>query len=196
MISSGREAIFNASWCSFVPAWIKPFMSRILKVVVTGPFSAGKSEFVKTISDIPVVSTERKITVRAKGVKEQTTVAMDYGRYQLGEDILHLNGTPGQARFDFMWEILSREMRGLVMVVDSTASESFEEARGLLDDMLAPRPVPFVIAANKQDKDGALHIDKVRRALRFGAEARVVPCVASQKTSVKLVLGQLAELIE
>jgi hypothetical protein len=171
-------------------------MSRILKLVVTGPFNAGKSEFVKTISDIPVVSTERRITVREKGMKAQTTVAMDYGRYQLGDDILHLNGTPGQTRFDFMWEILSREMRGLVMMVDSTASESFEDARGLLDDMLAPHPVPFVIAANKQDMDGALHIDKVRRGLGFGAEARVVPCVASQKTSVKLVLGQLAELIE
>ena len=172
-------------------------MPRILKVVVTGPFSSGKSQFVKTISDIPVVSTERKLSVRERGVKSQTTVAMDYGRAQIGDDILHLTGTPGQARFDFMWAILGREMRGLVLVVDATHQASFEEARQMLDEMLAPRPVPFVIAANKQDQDGALHPDKVRRALGFsGARVLVMPCTASHKTSVKMVLSQLAEMIQ
>jgi signal recognition particle receptor subunit beta len=169
-------------------------MPRILKVVVTGPFSAGKSQFVKTISDIPVVSTDRRLSARAKGVKGQTTVAMDYGRVQLGDDILHLNGTPGQARFDFMWEILSQEMHGLVLVVDATAAESFDDARAMLTDILAPRPVPFVVAANKQDRDDALHPDKVRRGLRLTG-ALVMPCVASRKTSVKMVLSQLAEMI-
>ena len=172
-------------------------MPRNLKVVVTGPFSAGKSQFVKTISDIPVISTERKLSVREKGVKSQTTVAMDYGRAQIGDDVLHLTGTPGQARFDFMWAILGREMRGLVLVVDATHKESFDEARQMLDEMLAPRPVPFVIAANKQDKDEALHPDKVRRALGFsGVSVLVMPCVASRKTSVKMVLSQLAEMIQ
>lgn len=169
-------------------------MSRILKIVVTGPFSAGKTVFVKTISDIPVVSTERKISLREKGVKAQTTVAMDYGRVAIGGDVLHLNGTPGQARFDFMWEILSKEMHGLVLVVDATASDSFADARTLLEEMLAARTVPFVVAANKQDHEGALHPDKVRRALELN-RALVMPCVASRKTSVKMVLSQLAEMI-
>lgn len=170
-------------------------MPRILKVVVTGPFSAGKSQFVKTISDIPVVSTERKVSAREKGMKAQTTVAMDYGRVQLDDNILHLNGTPGQSRFDFMWDILSKEMHGLVLVVDSTAHDTFDDARAMLAEILAPRPVPFVIAANKQDHDSALHPDKVRRALGLG-DVLVLPCVASRKTSVKLILSQLAEMIQ
>ncbi len=170
-------------------------MSRILKIVVSGPFSAGKTLFVKTISDIPIVTTERKISVREKGVKAQTTVAMDYGRVALGDDILHLTGTPGQARFDFMWEILSREMHGLVLVVDATAKDTFAGARDLLAEMLSPRPVPFVVAANKQDRDEALHPDKLRRALGLDARSLVMPCVASRKTSVKLVLSELAEMI-
>lgn len=169
-------------------------MARILKFVVTGPFSAGKSQFVKTISDIPVVSTERKISAREKGMKSQTTVAMDYGRVQVGEDVVHLNGTPGQARFDFMWEILSKEMHGLVLVVDATAPDSFEEARAMLDEILAPRPVPFVVAANKQDSAEALHPEDVRRQLAI-PQALVMPCVASRKTSVKMVLSQLAEMV-
>lgn len=170
-------------------------MSRNLKIVVTGPFSAGKTVFVKSISEIPIVTTERKITVRQKGTKSHTTVAMDYGRVALGDDVLHLNGTPGQARFDFMWEILSKEMHGLVLVVDATAKETFDDARTMLEDMLAPRRVPFVVAANKQDYDNALHPDKVRRALGL-TDALVMPCVASRKTSVKMVLSQLAGLIQ
>jgi hypothetical protein len=171
-------------------------MTRVLKILVTGPFNAGKTAFVKTISDIPVVSTERRISHRAKGLKLQTTVAMDYGRAQVGDDVLHLTGTPGQARFDFMWEILSKEMHGLVLVVDATQPDSFADARAMLADMLVPRSVPFVIAANKQDLESALHPDKVRRGLGFTAgEALVAPCVTSRKTSVRFVLGQLVGLI-
>ena len=105
-------------------------MPRILKVVVTGPFAAGKSQFIQTISDIPVVSTERKISLRDKDTKAETTVAMDYGRVTLGDDVFHLNGTPGQARFDFMWDILSREMHGLVMLVESSRFKYAREVGG------------------------------------------------------------------
>ncbi|MEK7325123.1 MAG: ATP/GTP-binding protein [Chloroflexota bacterium] len=171
-------------------------MSRILKIVVTGPFGAGKSQFVKTISDIPVVSTERKISYREKGMKSQTTVAMDYGRVEIGDDVLHLNGTPGQARFDFMWDILSREMHGLVMVVDATAHGTFPEVRALLDEFMTPKAVPHIVAANKQDLDGALAPDKLRRALGLDPETPILPCTASRKTSVRFVLSQLAETIQ
>lgn len=170
-------------------------MPRILKVVVTGPFNAGKSQFVKVISDIPVVATERKISARAKELKSQTTVALDYGRVQLGDDILHLNGTPGQPRFDFMWTILSKEMHGLVLVVDATTPDSFDNARAMLAEILAPRIVPYLIAANKQDQADALHPDQVRRRLGL-TDCLVMPCVASRKTSVKMVLSQLVQMIQ
>lgn len=170
-------------------------MHRSLKIVVTGPFNAGKTRFIKAISEIDVVSTERKITHREKGVKAQTTVAMDYGRATLGENVLHLYGTPGQTRFDFMWEILMREMSGYVMLVDSADPETFPTIRELIDVVNAAHRVPYVIAANKQDADGAVSPVKLRRALGVEAEALVMPCVASRKTSVKQVLAQLAEMI-
>lgn len=166
------------------------------KVLVTGPFSAGKTKFVKTISEIDVVSTERRITHRDKGVKAQTTVAMDYGRLTLEDKVLHLHGTPGQARFDFMWEILSAEMAGLVLVVDSTDPASFPEARELLDSFLkGRRQTPYVVAANKQDVEGAATHTKIHRALELPREVLTLPCVAGRKTSVKQVLAQLAELL-
>ncbi len=171
-------------------------MPRILKVVVTGPFAAGKSQFIQTISDIPVVSTERKISLRDKDTKAETTVAMDYGRVALGDDVLHLNGTPGQARFDFMWDILSREMHGLVMLVDSTDEASFGGIHSMIGGFLSPKAVPYIVVANKQDEKGALPLDRFRRALDLGPDATILPCAATQKTSVKFVLSQLAGMIQ
>ena len=87
---------------------------QTVKMVVTGPFNAGKTEFIQSVSEIDVVSTERKISNSAeRSVKEATTVAMDFGRITVDEDlVLYLFGTPGQKRFDFMWEILSEGHAG------------------------------------------------------------------------------------
>src|SRR3990172_4030491 len=93
-------------------------MTRHVKVLVTGPFGVGKSRLVKTISEIEVVSTERRLTRAGGDGKDHTTVAMDYGRVTLGDTVVHLTGTPGQERFDFMWDILSAETDAVVLVVD------------------------------------------------------------------------------
>jgi len=77
---------------------------QTVKMVVTGPFNAGKTEFIRSVSEIDVVSTERRITTEAERVKNSTTVAMDFGRITVDDDlVLYLFGTPGQKRFDFMW---------------------------------------------------------------------------------------------
>ena len=91
---------------------------QTVKMVVTGPFNAGKTEFIQSVSEIDVVSTERKISSTAeRSVKESTTVAMDFGRITVDEDlVLYLFGTPGQKRFDFMWEILSEGMLGFIVM--------------------------------------------------------------------------------
>ena len=107
-------------------------MSQIYKIIVTGPFNSGKTAFIRTISDVSVVTTERKITTEDRGIKNETTVAMDYGRVQLGDNILHLNGTPGQARFDFMWEILAREMDGFIVLADCTDTPTYPEVGELI----------------------------------------------------------------
>src|SRR3974377_1805444 len=107
---------------------------QTVKMVVTGPFNAGKTEFIRSVSEINVVSTERKISSPAERVKETTTVAMDFGRITVDEDlVLYLFGTPGQKRFDFMWEILSEGMLGFIVIVDSSRPETFRDAGGLVD---------------------------------------------------------------
>lgn len=166
------------------------------KIVVTGPFNSGKTEFVKTASDIEVVSTERKITTEDRGIKAETTVAMDYGRLKLGDDTLYLYGTPGQTRFNFMWEILSSEMDGFIVLVDSTDTPSFPEAAELVEQFTSQVKVPYLIVANKADMADAADLEEVQHGTKACRDVTVMPCVALQKTSVRQVLLQILKLLK
>ncbi|RMF36209.1 MAG: GTP-binding protein [Chloroflexi bacterium] len=165
---------------------------QTVKMVVTGPFAAGKTQFIQTISEIEVVSTERKISSESERIKERTTVAMDFGRITVDEDlVLYLFGTPGQKRFDFMWEILSEGMLGFIVLIDSVRPETFREARNILDTFRAYAPTPYVVAANKQDMEDAWSVEDLRIALRIEDGVKVLPCVATDRESVKRVLLEL-----
>ena len=165
---------------------------QTVKMVVTGPFSAGKTEFIRSVSEIDVVSTERKISTKEERIKESTTVAMDFGRITVDKELtLYLFGTPGQKRFDFMWEILSEGMLGFIVVVDSNRPETFREARSILETFRAYAPTPYVVAANKQDLRDAWEIDDMRIALRLGSRVKLLDCVATDKEKVKSVILEL-----
>lgn len=165
---------------------------QTVKIVVTGPFNAGKTEFIRSVSEIDVVSTERKITAEAEKIKESTTVAMDFGRITIDQDlVLYLFGTPGQKRFDFMWEILSEGMLGFIVIIDSTRPETFREARRILETFRAYAPTPYVVAANKQDLPEAWDLEDMRVALRLDPKIKFLPCVAKTKGKVKNVLLEL-----
>lgn len=165
---------------------------QTVKIVVTGPFNAGKTQFIQSVSEIDVVSTERKISNAERRVKDKTTVAMDFGRITVDDDlVLYLFGTPGQKRFDFMWEILSEGMLGFIVMVDSNRPETFREARSILETFHAYAPTPYIVAANKQDHPEAWDVDDLRLALRLDKGIKLIPCVATKKEMVKTVLLEL-----
>ena len=165
---------------------------QTVKMVVTGPFSSGKTEFISSVSEIDVVTTERKISSDAERVKEDTTVAMDFGRITVDDDlVLYLFGTPGQRRFDFMWEILSEGMLGFIVLVDSVRPETFREAKHILEVFRGYATTPYVVAANKQDLADAWSPDDLRIALKIERDVKVLGCVARDKDSVKNVLLEL-----
>jgi uncharacterized protein len=163
-----------------------------VKMVVTGPFNAGKTEFISAVSEIAVVSTERKITDATSRIKKETTVAMDFGRITIDDDlVLYLFGTPGQKRFDFMWEILSEGMLGFIVLVDSVRPETFREARRILDIFHSYAGTPYIVAANKQDLEDAWSPEDLRIALKVRPDVKLLPCVAKDKESVKSILLEL-----
>ena len=170
-------------------------MGNVYKIVITGPFNAGKTEFVRTISAIPIVSTEKHITDNLRAVKEETTVAMDYGHVRIGDDLLHLYGTPGQSRLDFMWDILSKEMDFFVVLVDSCDRESLMQGRQLLRLFRRKGNVPYLVAANKRDLDCALPMETIAKALGADEQLTLVPCTATDAASVQHVLEEARQIL-
>ncbi|MCX7738511.1 MAG: ATP/GTP-binding protein [Hydrogenothermaceae bacterium] len=168
-----------------------------IKIVISGPYAAGKTQFINTISEIETVKTEVKTTRSGeKEKKDYTTVAMDFGRIKIDDEhTLYLFGTPGQSRFDFMWDILGKGMVGLVVLVDSTDPATFHEARRIINYFESRYPAPFVVGCNKQDLKGAWSPDDIRTALDLGEEIKVLPLVSVDKQSVKNVLLVLLDEI-
>ncbi len=171
-------------------------MSNLYKVIVTGPFNSGKTTFVKAISDIDVVMTERRLTTEDRGIKAETTIAMDYGRADIDGNTVHLYGTPGQARFSFMWEILAREMDSFVVLIDGTDRPSLPDAAQLIALFSGFQTVPYLIAVNKSDLPGQLTLEAIRRGTGAGPEIPILPCTAIDRNSVRAVLVQLVASIE
>jgi uncharacterized protein len=160
-----------------------------VKIVVTGPFSAGKTTMIRTISEITVLSTERGITDETRSRKTDTTVAMDFGRITIDRDlVLYLFGTPGQDRFDFMWEILGEGMLGYVILVDASRPDSLEEAVGIREAFRRMARVPFVVGLNRADGLDEDEEANVRSRLDLDLDVPVVPCDVTDRESVKSVL--------
>ncbi|MDH4139561.1 MAG: ATP/GTP-binding protein [Coriobacteriia bacterium] len=169
-----------------------------VKVVVTGPFNAGKTTFIKAVSEITVLSTERQVSDFSGEGGGETTVAMDFGRITVSDDVvLYLFGTPGQERFSFMWETLSEGMLGFVLLVDALDDDSFEDARSMIGFFREMSDVPFVVAANKVAADDVNQLRSVRERLDLAEEVPLLPVDARDKDSVKAVLlGLLYEILE
>jgi uncharacterized protein len=169
--------------------------STVAKIVITGAFNAGKSQFVRTISEIAPVQTERRVTDHFPAIKTMTTAAMDYGRFTLGERRLHLYGTPGQERFAFMWDVLARRMDAYLVLIDSSAPTTFVQAHRILQHFQASADCPAVVVANKQDRPGALAPEAIHTALDLPPTTLVVPCVATDSQQVRAVLETLVTVL-
>lgn len=106
----------------------------IYKIVFTGPVGTGKTTAIRAISDVEPFATEEIATDETRDLKEHTTVAMDYGMMHLDSgETLHLYGTPGQERFDFMWDILTDNAIGLILLLNNESPEPLKDAEFYLD---------------------------------------------------------------
>jgi small GTP-binding protein len=166
------------------------------KVVIAGPFGAGKTTFISTLSEIDVVSTEKAASSSEAASKAQSTIAMDYGRISVDEALtVYLFGTPGQRRFDFMWEIIAEGMQGFIILVDSTDPTMFKEAISTLAIFRNYASVPFLIALNKQDKADAISPDEFRKLVELDDSIKILPSIATDYESAKGIVLELLHLI-
>lgn len=169
--------------------------TRPLKIVVAGGFASGKTTFVESISEITPLQTEAPMTSVAAGIdnrgdvttKTHTTVAMDFGRITLNNTMLFLFGTPGQDRFWFMWDELTKGAIGAVVMVDTRRLDDC--FAGL--DYFESRQVPYVVALNQFDGKQHHEVDLVREALTIDPAIPVVPVDARDRESTTQTLLKL-----
>lgn len=183
-------------------SWTKPQTNMVLffvmqpggvkiyipKILVTGPYNAGKSSFVKAIS-------EKSVSVDRMALEKfPTTIAMDIGHLDHGGFVADIFGTPGQERFDLMLDILAKEAVGAFILIDSSAPQTFARAKEMINKTHS-EAIPNIIVANKQDIKGALSPEQIREKMNLNQQIPIVPTVVTDNTGVNQALDTLLKLL-
>jgi signal recognition particle receptor subunit beta len=177
--------------------WARP-VPLALKILIAGGFGAGKTTLVSALSEVRPLQTEEVLTGAGIGTddlsgvesKTTTTVAMDFGRITINEDLqVYLFGTPGQDRFWFLWDELAFGALGAVVLADTRRlADCFPSI-----DYFEQRGIPFVVGVNCFDDSRRFSLESVRQALDLDPEVPLVLCDARDRQSGKLVLISLVE---
>lgn len=169
--------------------------TNVIKLVVSGDVGSGKTAFVKAISEIDPITTDEVASDEVKNLKETTTVAMDFGTLTVDEDlILHLYATPGQKRFDFMWDVLAEGSFGVIFLADATRKESIEKTSHIVDYFNKNMSdIPYIIGVTKMDIEGSFSLEEVMDIIGK-TETQYIPLNADNKEDVRSTLITLISM--
>ncbi len=142
---------------------------EIAKLLVTGPFGSGKSTFIEYVTDEQFSGNDVPTTGELAQYKSMTTVGMDFGILHVDDELdVHLFGTPGQARFNFMWKIMAKGALGTLFLVDGASERALSEAKTMLQAYHEMSDMKLVIGVSKQDLPEAKSLNDIAEMLEIG----------------------------
>ena len=169
------------------------------KIIFTGPVGAGKTTALTTISDTPPIATEARARDNTRFIKERTTVAMDYGVINLSDnEKVHLYGTPGQSRFDFMWDILSEGALGVILLIENNDDQAANNLIVFIDTFkeFAHRS-QFVNGLTKTDINKQSRLKEFNSILeRYSFRAPILEADPRNKNDVALLIQALLYTVD
>lgn len=169
------------------------------KIVIAGPVGAGKTTAVHALSDIEPIKTDAIASDMTARKKLTTTVAMDYGRIDLGGgEHVHLYGTPGQERFDFMWEILCEGCIGLVLLIDNSRPAPLDDLSFFLKSFVKLiKETRFVVGVTHMDKAASPALSRYHETLdKLGLNVPIFDVDARSESDMRVLLKALLYSID
>ena len=164
------------------------------KIVFTGPVGAGKTTAITSISDFAPLKTDANASDMTREIKDTTTVALDYGTVRLdGGECIHLYGTPGQQRFDFMWDILVTGGIGLILLLDNTRADPFADLKFFLTQFSEfVNKTQVAVGITQMDLRSSPSIDDYHRQARtLGLNLPIFEVDARKKQDVAMLIKAL-----
>ena len=169
---------------------------RSAKIIVTGPVRAGTTTLIRSLSEIAVLSTERKLDRREGGGQREATVALDFGRVTITPNlVLYLFGTPGEEPESLGCGPLAEGSIGVILVVDASRTPSVTNAAEIVQFLQDNSDVPYVIGANRLPQGDEGRVASLRKALKAPSWIPIVPCEVTERESSKRVVLALLDRI-
>lgn len=169
---------------------------KTLKIVVVGPYHAGKSIFLQTSRGIGNPTAGSNLPVD-NDIKQISSVATDVEKILLDDDMMiFLFGMPGQQRFDFMWDVLEDKIHGFIILFDNERPETFIETQKIIDMVHQKTNTPFILCGTSADPEKAWGEEALRRSFSLASQFKYTVCQLDDLSSVKkTILDLLYEIL-